>query len=332
MSDSGKARPRVVLTRRWPASVEARMAEHFDAVFNTEDEPMSRAALAAALAEADALCPTVTDALDADLLTASGVRTRLIANFGVGFNHIDLSAAAGAGIAVTNTPGVLTDCTADLAMTLMLMTARRAGEGERELRAGQWTGWRPTHLLGRKVTGKVLGVVGAGRIGLATAHRAGHGFGMKILLTSRSPVDPEVLGALDAEEVALEALLEGSDFVSLHCPSTPETRHLIDHDAFTRMSEQAILINTARGDVVDEAALAAALGEGRIGGAGLDVYEREPEVTAALLAAPNVVLLPHLGSGSEETRVAMGMCALENLLAFFEGERLPNPVAIQGQK
>jgi lactate dehydrogenase-like 2-hydroxyacid dehydrogenase len=329
MAEGEAARPRVVLTRRWPAAVEAQIAERFDAVFNTEDRPMSRAELADALASADALCPTVTDGLDAELLGAPGVRARLLANFGVGFNHIDLEAAAAAGMAVSNTPGVLTDCTADLAMTLILMTARRAGEGERELRSGAWTGWRPTHLLGRKVTGKVLGVIGAGRIGLATARRARHGFGMQVLLNSRSAVDEAVMAELGAEQVALDVLLERSDFVSLHCPSTPETHHLIDASALDRMPGHSILLNTARGDVVDEAALADALAAGRIGGAGLDVYEREPEVTGALLDLPNVVLLPHLGSGSEETRVAMGLCALANLKAFFADEPLPNPVAVR---
>ena len=320
--------PRVLLTRRWPAAVEAVLAERFDVEFNTDDIPMTAAQLADALGRVDALCPTVTDKLDAPLLGADGVRTRLIANFGVGFNHIDLAAADRAGMLVSNTPGVLTDCTADLAMTLVLMSARRAGEGERELRAGSWTGWRPTHLLGRRVSGKTIGIVGAGRIGLATAARAHHGFGMKVLLSSRSALDPTVVGDLAAEEVELNELLSRSDFVSLHCPATPETRHLIDEAALKRMPAHAILINTARGDVVDEAALAAALHKGWIGGAGLDVYEQEPQVYADLLDAPGVVLLPHLGSGSEETRVAMGMCAVDNLTAFFAGKPLPNPVSI----
>lgn len=326
MPDKKRDRPRVLLTRSWPAAVEAVLQERFDCEFNATDVPMSASELADALAQFDALCPTVTDRLDAGLLGSGGVRVKLIANFGVGFNHIDLAAATEAGMVVSNTPGVLTDCTADLAITLMLMTARRAGEGERELRAGAWTGWRPTHLLGRKVTGKTLGIIGAGRIGLATAARARHGFGMKILLTSRSPVNPADMGGLDAEQVSLDELLEQSDFVSLHCPATPETRHLINSAALERMPEHAILINTARGDVVDEAALALALSQGLIGGAGLDVYEEEPRVTPALLDAPNVVLLPHLGSGSEETRVAMGMCAVENLGAFFAGDRVPNRV------
>ena len=320
--------PRVLLTRRWPAAVEAVLAERFAVELNTDDVPMTAAQLADALGRVDALCPTVTDKLDAALLGGDHIRTRLIANFGVGFNHIDLAAANRAGILVSNTPGVLTDCTADLAMTLMLMTARRAGEGERELRAGSWTGWRPTHLLGRRVTGKTLGIIGAGRIGLATAARARHGFGMNILLTNRSAVDPAKVSELSAEQVPLEQLLERSDFVSLHCPATPETRHLIGEAALARMPSHAILINTARGDVVDESALSAALREGRIGGAGLDVYEQEPQVYPGLLDAPGVVLLPHLGSGSVETRVAMGMCAVENLTAFFAGEPLPNPVSV----
>lgn len=327
MSAPNPTRPRVVLTRRWPTAVEAALAERFDVQINASDAPFGQVDLARALVDADALCPTVTDAVGEDLLSAPDLRTRLIANFGVGFNHIDIEAAKAAGIAVTNTPGVLTDCTADLAMTLILMTARRAGEGERELRSGDWSGWRPTHLLGTKVTGKTLGVIGAGRIGLATAARAHHGFGMKILLHSRSEVDAQTALDLDAEQCGFDDLLERSDFVSLHCPSTLETRHLLNAAAFSKMSRDSILINTARGDVIDEAALVAALANRDIGGAGLDVYEGEPEVSAGLLDLPNVVLLPHLGSGSEETRVAMGMCAVANLIAFFENQPLPNQVA-----
>ena len=302
------------------------MAERFDVRLNEADEPLSREALARALTEADALCPTVTDRIGPELLGAPGVRTRLIANIAVGFNNIDLAAASAAGIAVTNTPGVLTDCTADLAMTLILMTARRAGEGERELRAGAWKQFSPTHMLGRRVSGSTLGIIGAGRIGLATAARAHHGFGMKILLHSRSPVAPAQLDALRAQQCGFAELLERSDLVSVHCPSTAETRHLIDAAALSCMRPNGILINTARGDVVDESALVRALSEGRIGGAGLDVYEREPEVSPGLLDLPNVVLLPHMGSATEETRAAMGMCALANLIAFFAGEPLPNQV------
>lgn len=320
------ARPRVIVTRRWPAAAEAELGRRFDVVLNEADRPFSRAELARALEEADALCPTVTDRVDAELLSTPGLRTRLIANIAVGYNNIDVAAAARAGIAVTNTPGVLTDCTADLAMTLILMTARRAGEGERELRAGDWQQWSPTHLLGRKVTGRTLGIIGAGRIGLATAARAHHGFGMKILLHSRSAVAAAERAALDAQQCGFEELLARSDFVSLHCPSTAETRHLIDAAALARMQSHAILVNTARGDVVDEAALVAALGDGVIGGAGLDVYEREPEVSPGLLGLPNVTLLPHMGSATEETRTAMGLCAVSNVTAFFAGEPLPNRV------
>ncbi len=326
MSRPTGGRPRVVLTRRWPDQVEKVLADRFDVRTNETDVPFTAGQLARALREADALCPTVTDRIGADLLSVPDVRVRLIANFGVGFNHIDVEAAAAAGIAVTNTPGVLTDCTADLAMTLLLMTARRAGEGERELRSGAWRGWRPTHLPGTRVSGRTLGIVGAGRIGLATAARARHGFGMKILLHSRSAVPEQVLAGLDAEQCTLSSLLPRADFVSLHCPYTADTRHLIGPEALAAMKPGAILINTARGGVVDEAALAAALREGRIGGAGLDVYEQEPAVPEALMELPNVVLLPHLGSNSRETRVAMGLSAVESLTAFFDGQPLRHRV------
>ena len=314
------------MTRRWPAVVESVLTERFDVTLNDSDRPLSEMELRDAIRSADALCPTVTDAIGRQLLSDPEIRIRLIANFGVGHNHIDIAAAADRQITVTNTPGVLTDCTADLAMTLLLMTARRAGEGERELRAGAWSGWRPTHLLGRKVTGKTLGIIGAGRIGLATARRAGLGFGMKILLHSRSAVAATTLESRGAEQCSLDELLARSGFVSLHCPATRETRHLINSQRLALMPSHAVLINTARGDVVDEIALLRALERGDIGGCGLDVYEHEPEVTSGLLELPNVVLLPHLGSGSEETRVAMGMCAVENLSAFFSGAKPPNRV------
>jgi lactate dehydrogenase-like 2-hydroxyacid dehydrogenase len=222
---------------------------------------------------------------------------------------------------------VLTEDTADVALALMLMAARRLGEGERELRAGRWAGWRPTHLLGRSLHGRTLGVVGFGRIGQATARRARHGLGMRVLYLNPSPRDEDAR-ALGAERCAtLEALLAASDVVSLHCPATPETRHLIDAAALARMKRGAILVNTARGDVVDEGALAAALADGTIAAAGLDVYEGEPRVHPALLALENVVLLPHLGSATEETRRAMGERALANLEAFFDGRDPPDRVA-----
>ncbi len=229
---------------------------------------------------------------------------------------------------VTNTPGVLTDATADIALTLLLMAARRAGEGERELRAGQWTGWRPTHLMGQALKGKTLGLVALGRIGQATAERAHHGFGMKIAYYARREAPAEVAGPLDAVWYPdLGELLAVSDFVSLHIPGGAETRHLIDAAAFDRMQDHAILINTARGDVVDEKALVAALREGKIAGAALDVYQGEPNVSPDLIALDNVVLLPHLGSATTETRNAMGFKVVDNLVAWFGGETPPNRIA-----
>lgn len=317
-------KPSLALTRRWPAAVEQLLADEFEVSLNSDDTAYTAAELRQLMTQHDALGVTVTDVIDASVLTAPNCRVKLIANFGVGYNHIDLKAAHTAGIAVTNTPGVLTDCTADLALTLLLMTARRAGEGEREVRAGLWSGWRPTHLLGTRVTGKTLGIVGAGRIGLATARRAHHGFGMKILLHSRSAVDSSVMTELQATQMPLESLLEASDFVSLHCPSSPETYHLLDEHRLGRMSRNAILVNTARGDVVDEAALINALQRGTIAGAGLDVFAREPLVPDALLACPNLVVLPHLGSATQETREAMGMRAVSNLQAYFAGDTPPD--------
>ena len=299
------------------------MAE-FDAVLNETDTAFSTQQLQAAMADADGLCVTVTDRLGESVFDVGECRVKILANFGVGVNHIDLAAAAHRGIVVTNTPGVLTQCTADLAMTLLLMSARRAGEGEREVRSGAWTGWRPTHLLGHKVSGKTLGIVGAGRIGLAMARRAHFGFGMNIVLSNRSPVAPLVVEELQAECCDLEALLGRCDFVSLHCPSTPETRHLIDARRLRLMPAHAILINTARGDVVDEQALAQALQQRQIGGAGLDVFEQEPLLAEGLGELSNVVLLPHLGSATMETRIAMGMRAVDNLRAYFAGEKPPD--------
>ncbi len=245
----------------------------------------------------------------------------------MGFNNIDVDAAKARGIAVSNTPDVLTDATADLAVTLLLMVARRTGEGERHLRGGQWTGWRPTHMLGTHVTGKTLGLIGMGRIARAVAQRAHHGFGMRIIFHDPYPPAPEVAKALGAEPRAtLEDVLREADFISLHCPATPETRHLMNRDRFALMRPGAFLINTARGDVVEEAALVDALQSGRIAGAGLDVFEKEPQVTQALVSMDNVVLLPHLGSATHETRVAMGMRAVENLTLFLGGKPLRDRV------
>jgi lactate dehydrogenase-like 2-hydroxyacid dehydrogenase len=318
----------VVVTRRLPAAVEEAVSREFDARLNPNDKPMSAAELQEALRSADALMPTVTDKLTAEVLKVDGRRARIIANFGVGFNNIDVQTAKALGIAVSNTPDVLTDATADIAMTLLLMVARRAGEGERHVRAGEWTGWRPTHMLGRMVSGKTLGLIGMGRIAKAVARRAHHGFGMRVVFADPYPPSAAEAAALGAEQRGtIEEVLGEGDFVSLHCPATPETRHLMNAERLRHMKRSAYLINTARGDVVDEAALVQALKEGVIAGAGLDVFEREPQVTPELCTMQNVVLLPHLGSATEETRVAMGMRAFENLKLFFSGAPLRDRVA-----
>ena len=321
------AKPTVVVTRRLPEPVEQELAKDFDARLNREDRPLGPDELRQALQTADALLCTVTDRLDAAVLAVEPRRARLLANFGVGFNHIDLDAAKARGLAVSNTPDVLTDATADLAMTLLLTVTRRAGEGERHLRSGSWTGWRPTHMLGTQVSGKTLGLVGMGRIARAVARRAHHGFDMRVIFHDPYPPSAEVAGSLGAEpRERLEQVLEEADFVSLHCPATPETRHLMNAERLGRLKPGAYLINTARGDVVDEAALVEALRSGRLAGAGLDVFEREPQVSPELVAMENVVLLPHLGSATTETRVAMGMRALENLRLFFRGAPLRDRV------
>jgi lactate dehydrogenase-like 2-hydroxyacid dehydrogenase len=322
------ARATVVVTRRLPAAVEAAVAKEFDARLNRDDKPLTSAELMEAFRSADAVLPTVTDKITAEVLAAEPLRAKMIANFGVGFNNIDVVAAKARGISVSNTPDVLTDATADIAVTLMLMVARRTGEGERQVRAGAWTGWRPTHMLGRMVSGKTLGLIGMGRIARAVAKRAHHGFGMRIIFTDPYPPSPADAAALGAvPRASIEEVLAEADFVSLHCPATPETRHLMNAARFKLMKPDAVLINTARGDVVDEQALVEALLAKRIAGAGLDVFEREPQVTPALTTMENVVLLPHLGSATEETRVAMGMRAFENLKLYFSGAPLRDRVA-----
>lgn len=317
-------RPRVLVTRRLPERVEAALRSAFDVTLSTDDVPLSEPALARSLHEYDAVLPTVTDRFPAHLFarsdTSTPFRCRLLANFGVGVNHIALDAARRAGIVVTNTPDVLTDDTADLTMLLMLAVLRRAGEGERELRAGRWAGWRPTHLLGRRMSFKTLGIVGFGRIGRAVAHRARLGFGMRVLAWTRT-VPTDAAAREGVEFVAtLDALLPRVDILSLHCPATPDTRHLIGARALALLRPEAVLVNAARGDVVDEAALVHALERGELAGAALDVFEHEPTVHPGLLTREDVVLLPHQGSGTVESREAMGMRALENLRAFFAGD------------
>jgi len=320
-------RPKVLLTRRWTDAAQTQLAQRFELTLNRDDLPMDAAALLQALRTHDAICTTVTDSVTAALLNETGLRSKLIANFGVGFNHIDVHAARSVGIAVSNTPDVVTDATADLALLLMLMTARRAGEGERELRDGRWTGWRPTHLLGQDLRGKVLGLVGFGRIAQATAHRALHGFGMRIAYFGRRRADADIEAPLQAQHYAsLDDLLQHSDVISLLLPGGADTHHLLDARRLALLKPTALLINTARGTVIDEAALADVLARSAIGGAGLDVYEREPTVHPGLLALDNVVLLPHQGTSTRETRTAMGLRVGTNLDAFFAGLPLPDRV------
>jgi lactate dehydrogenase-like 2-hydroxyacid dehydrogenase len=320
-------KPRILVTRRWPSQVEAVLSERFDTTLNSDDIALDAGQLHEALLAYDAVLPTVSDKLPAAIFDGGTIWTKILGNFGVGFNHIDVAAAKAKGVVITNTPGVLTDCTADIAMLLLLSAARRGGEGERELRAGGWSGWRPTHLVGTKVTGKTVGIVGFGRIGRAFAQRCHFGFGMDVVFYNRSAVDPMEAARYGAMQLpTIEDVLSVSDFVSLHCPGGAENRHLMNAARFAAMKPGAFLINTARGDVVDETALISALEQGTIRGAGLDVYEAEPNVPERLRTMENVVLLPHLGSATEETRTAMGMKVVDNITAFFEGREPPDRV------
>lgn len=314
------SRPKVVVTRRWPRAVEDVLSEEYDVTFNRGDRALTAGELREAIATADAVLPTVTDRIDAGVLDVARPCTKILANYGVGYSHIDVAAAKGHGIAITNTPDVLSECTADLALTLMLMVARRTGEGEREIKTETWHGWCPTHLLGAKVSGKTLGIIGYGRIGQEVAKRAHFGFGMRILACNRSPVRDEVLAETNAQTVAsIDELLPQCDFVSLHCPGGAANRHLIDARRINLMKPSAFLINTARGEIVDEHALAHSLWFETIGGAGLDVFASEPNVPSELRLCDNAVLLPHLGSATVETREAMGFRVVQNLKDFFAG-------------
>lgn len=321
-------KPRVLVTRRWPAACEQRLSESYSLTLNESNQPMSIEMLKAALRDYDAVLPTVTDTINTEVLSQDPLRCRFIGNFGVGYNHIDMPTARHRGLIVSNTPDVLTDCTADIAMLLLLMAARRASEGEMLLRQGEWTGWHPTHHLGTKVAGKTLGLIGFGRIAKAVAQRAHFGFGMKIIAVGRNPIpeaDLKIYAAREAQN--LDALLCESDFVSLHCPGSADNRHLINRDRLARMRADSILINTARGDVIDSEALIDALKTRQIKAAGLDVYEGEPRLHPGFLSLDNVSLLPHLGSATVETRTAMGMRVIDNLDAFFRGERPPDQVS-----
>jgi len=314
---------RMLISRTLPPSVMAAAEARFDVTARNGPGPMSEGECIEALASHDIMLVTLGDALTARVFDAVKVpRRRLIANFGVGYNHIDVAAAHARGIAVTNTPGAVTDATADIAMTLILMTARRAGEGERMLRAGGWTGWHPVQMLGLHVTGKRLGIIGMGRIGQAVARRCHFGFGMEIAYTSRSEKTLDFPAArLDQPD-----LMATCDIVVVAVPAAPETHHLIDARALAAMQPHAILINIARGDIVDESALITALQAGQLSGAGLDVYEYEPDVPRTLIEMENVTLLPHLGTAALEVREAMGRMALANAEAFANNQPLLNPV------
>jgi len=321
------SKPKVLITRRWPSAAEEKLKQLYDVTLNEDDHPFSADEFKQALQNYDAVCPTVCDSLPADVLNVPNKRCKILGNFGVGYNHIDIANAKQQGLIVTNTPGVLTESTADIAMTLLLMSARRGAEGDRLVRSGKWTGWCPTQMMSSDVTGATLGLIGFGRIAQAMARKAHHGFGMKILYVKPTPADPAVVANLNATHCdSVEALLPQCDYVSLHCPGGAETRQLINETRLNLMKPTAHLINTARGDVVDSKALIKALQEKRIAGAGLDVYENEPNLDPEFLTLDNVSLLPHLGSATIATRTAMGEKVLENLAAYFAGEDLPNRV------
>ena len=317
--------PTLWITRPLPERVVDAAGKAFEVTVREDVSPVGKDEMARALASYDAILPTLGDALQAETFAACPEpKTRILANFGVGYNHIDAEAARAAGIAVTNTPGAVTDATADIGMMLILMTCRRAGEGERMVRAGRWTGWHPTQLLGMHLGGRTLGIVGMGRIGKAIARRAHLGFGMEIVFFNRSAVPEPGVPARQLD--TLHEVCAQSDVLVAAVPATAETHHLIDADALAAMRSHTVFVNIARGDVVDEAALVAALRAGQIGGAGLDVYEFEPKVPEALLGMENVTLLPHLGTSAQDVREAMGLMAVDNLIAWAEGRALPNAV------
>lgn len=314
---------KLLITRRLPDRVLVAARARFDVTLRDRTEVLDAAELRAALRDYDAVLPTLGDRFQPDVFAdVPTPRAGILANFGVGYNHIDAVAAKARGIAVTNTPGAVTDATADIALTLILMTARRAGEGERVLRRGAWTGWGPVQMLGMHVTGRTVGIIGMGRIGKAIARRCHHGFGMQVLFHNRSAVpDPGV----PARQVTMAEALK-ADIVVVAVPGSAQTHHLLNAAAFGQMRKDALFINISRGDVVDETALIAALQSGQIAGAGLDVYEFEPKVPAEFLSMENVTLLPHLGTAALEVRENMGLMAVDNLVAWSEGRPLPNAV------
>ena len=316
---------RLLITRPLPDVITSLLDSRFDVDIRPETQTLTPEEMVAALRRYDAILPTLGDPLGGEVIAqAVDAKCKLLANFGVGYNHIDVAAAQGAGMAVTNTPGAVTDATADIAITLMLMTCRRAGEGERAVRSGAWEGWHPTQFLGQHVTGKTIGIIGMGRIGKAIAKRAAFGFDMDVVFYNRSKVADPGVPARQLETLA--EVCGAADIVVMAVPATPDTHHMMDAEAMRHMRPHAVLVNIARGDVVDEAALIAALQSGQIGGAGLDVYEFEPVVPNALKDMENVTLFPHLGTAALEVRVDMGLIAVANLNAWIAGEPLPNAI------
>jgi glyoxylate reductase len=317
---------RVIFTRRLPDAIETRMMELFDCRLNIEDKPMSQAQLIEAAKEAEVLVPTVTDRIDSAVLSQAGPQLKLIASFGTGVDHIDLKTARQRGITVTNTPGVLTEDTADMTMALILAVPRRLAEGERLVRTGEWQGWAPTGMLGHRVNNKRLGIIGMGRIGSAVARRA-KGFGMSIHYHNRRRVHPSVEEELEATYwESLDQMLSRMDIISVNCPHTPATFHLLSARRLKLLREESYIVNTSRGEVVDENALTRALEAGEIAGAGLDVFEHEPAVNPKLLRLDNVVLLPHMGSATIEGRIAMGEKVIISIKTFVDGHTPPDRV------
>jgi glyoxylate reductase len=322
-------KPKVIVTRKLPEPVETRMRELFDTELNLTDAPMTRAQLSDAVARADVLAPTITDRIDATLLERAGPQLKLIANFGVGVDHIDVAAANARGIAVTHTPGVLTEDTADLTLALIMAVARRIVEGANVTQAGEFTGWTPTWMMGRRITGKRLGIIGMGRIGQAVARRA-RAFGLQIHYHNRKPVSPRIAEELEATYwESLDQMLGRTDIITVHSPHTPATYHLLSARRLKLLQPHAILINTARGEIIDETALADLLKAGKIAGAGLDVFEFEPKINPKLLGLPNAVLLPHMGSATLEGRIDMGEKVIINIRTWMDGHKPPDRVLPQ---
>ena len=319
-------KPKVIVTRKLPDPVETRMRELFDTELNLTDAAMTRAQLSDAVGRADVLAPTITDKIDATLLARAGPQLKLIANFGAGIDHIDVAAANARGITVTNTPGVLTEDTADLTMALIMAVARRIVEGANVTQAGEFTGWTPTWMMGHRITGKRLGIIGMGRIGQAVARRA-RAFGLQIHYHNRKPVSLRIAEELEATYwESLDQMLGRTDIVTVHSPHTPATYHLLSARRLKLLQPHAILINTARGEIIDETALADLLKQGAIAGAGLDVFEFEPKINPKLLGLPNAVLLPHLGSATIEGRIDMGEKVIINIRTWMDGHKPPDRV------